>query len=46
MESKHKMVLINQLHDLELQNQQLRQKIKDLQYELYVAEYFEKRYEY
>jgi len=40
------MYLINQLHDLELENQQLRQKIKDLQYELYIVEYFEKRYEY
>lgn len=44
MESKHKMILINQVHDLELENQELRQKIKNLQYELYITEYFSNRY--
>jgi len=44
MESKHKIHLINQVHDLELQNQELRQKIKNLQYELHIAEYFNERY--
>ncbi len=44
MESKHKMILIQQVHELELENQQLRQTIKNLQYEINITEYFNNRY--
>jgi len=42
----HKAHLIKQVHELELENQQLRQTIKNLQYEINITEYFDSRYKY